>query len=64
MGVWSYAPTEYLYQWMRGATPISGATANTYTVTPAESGTSVSCRVTATNAAGSTSVLSNAIAVP
>ena len=64
MGVWSYAPTSYAYQWMHGATPISGATTSTYTVTPADSGTSVSCRVTATNAAGSASATSNAIAVP
>ena len=64
MGIWTYAPTEYEYQWMRGAAPIAGATASTYTVTPTDSGTSVSCRLTAINAAGSTSILSNAIAVP
>lgn len=64
MGNWTYAPTGYAYQWMRGATPIGGATTNTYVVTPTDSGTSVSCRVTASNAAGSTSISSNAIAVP
>lgn len=63
-GIWTYAPTEYEYQWMRGATPIAGATANTYAVTPTDSGTNVSCRLTAINAAGATSISSNAIAVP
>ena len=62
-GNWTYVPTSYAYAWLRGGTPIGGATAATYLLVAADSGTSVSCRVTATNAAGSTPVLSNAIAV-
>ncbi len=64
MGNWTNAPTSYAYQWLRGGTAIGGATANTYTVVGADSGTNVSCRVTASNAAGSTPAVSNAIAIP
>ena len=62
-GTWSYAPTSYARQWLRGGANIAGATATTYVLVAADSGTSVSCRVTATNPAGSTGVVSNAIAV-
>ena len=62
-GAWQYSPTSYAYQWRRGATPIAGATASTYVLQALDSGTSVSCQVTATNPAGSASALSNAIAV-
>lgn len=62
-GNWTYVPTAYAYQWLRGGATIAGATAATYVLVAADSGTSVSCRVTATNAAGSTPILSNAIAV-
>lgn len=63
MGNWQYAPTSYAYQWLRNGNVIAGATASTRLLVAADSGTSVSCRVTATNAAGSTPVTSNAIAV-
>jgi hypothetical protein len=63
-GNWTYVPTSYSYIWLRGAVPITGATTNTYVVQAADSGTNVSCRVTATNAAGSTNATSNSIAVP
>ncbi len=63
-GNWTYAPTSYAYQWRRGATNIAGATAATYLLVAADSGTTVTCQVTATNAAGSTPAsLSNGIAV-
>lgn len=62
-GTWSYSPTSYGYQWMRGGSAISGATSSTYLLAAADSGTSVSCMVTATNPAGSASMSSNAIAV-
>ena len=62
-GNWSYAPTSYAYQWRRGAVNIAGATTATHVLVAADSGTNVSCLVTATNAAGSTPVLSNAVAV-
>ncbi len=62
-GNWTYVPTNYAYQWLRGAAQISGATTSTYVLVAADSGTNVSCTVTATNAAGSTSIASNAKAV-
>jgi hypothetical protein len=63
MGNWQYAPTAYAYQWLRNGGAIAGATASTRVLVAADSGASVSCRVTATNAAGSTPITSNAIAV-
>jgi hypothetical protein len=62
-GTWSYAPTHYAYQWLRNGGNITGATAATYTLAAADSSNSISCRVTATNPAGSASSVSNAIAV-
>jgi hypothetical protein len=63
MGVWTYAPTAYAYQWRRGGSNIAGATSASYLLVAADSGANVSCAVTATNAAGSTLAVSNAIAV-
>jgi hypothetical protein len=62
-GTWTNSPTSYAYQWLRGGLSISGATSATYLLVAADGGTSVSCRVTATNAAGNTSIASNALAV-
>ena len=62
-GNWTYVPTSYTYQWRRGGTNIAGATAASYVLVAADSGTSVSCTVTAHNAAGATTINSNAIAV-
>jgi hypothetical protein len=62
-GNWTYVPTSYAYQWLRNGANIAGATAATRVLAAADSGTNVSCRVTATNAAGSTPIVSNAIAV-
>jgi len=63
MGNWTYVPTSYTYQWLRNGGNIAGATASTRVLAAADVGTNVSCRVTATNAAGSTSVNSNAVSV-
>jgi hypothetical protein len=62
-GTWTNSPTSFQYQWMRGGSNIAGATAAIYALVGADSGNNVSCRVTAINAAGSTSAQSNAIAV-
>ena len=62
-GTWSGGPT-FTYQWQRGVTNISGATAATYVLAPADPSKSISCIVTATNAAGSASAASNALAIP
>jgi hypothetical protein len=61
-GTWSYVPTNYAYQWKRGVTAITGATNSTYVIVAADQTNALSCVVTATNAAGSTSISSNATA--
>jgi hypothetical protein len=61
-GAWSYTPTTYTYQWLRSGAQIAGANAATYVLVAADSTKSISCQVTATNAAGSTTIGSNAIA--
>lgn len=62
-GVWTNSPTEILEQWQRAGVPIPGATGLQYALVGADSGNSIDVRETATNAAGSTSADSNAIAV-
>ena len=62
MGIWTNAPTSYTYAWQRAGTPISGATAATYTVVAADSTKAVGCIVTGTNGAGSTAApISNTV---
>ncbi len=55
------APSSFSYQWLRGGTEVAGAATASYG--PAAGG-SYSCRVTATNAAGSTVQTSAALEVP
>jgi hypothetical protein len=62
-GVWSNSPTSYTYAWYRGAVPIAGATGAVYALIGTDSGTNVSCRVTAHNAGGTATQASNAVAV-
>lgn len=45
-GTWYPVPTQLSYQWLRGSTPISGATAASYTVTAADAGSALSVQVT------------------
>ena len=61
-GTWTYGQA-YAYQWLRSGANIFGATNATYALVGADSGTNVSCQVTATNPAGSATAVSNAIAV-
>ena len=63
MGNWTGEPTSYVYQWQMGGTDIPGDGA-TLPVTSADVGNSVTCTVTASNAAGSTAAPpSNAVVV-
>jgi hypothetical protein len=53
-GAWSNTPTSYTYQWRRnGSTDIPGATTSTYILTQVDETNFIDCRVTATNASGS-----------
>ena len=65
-GTWSGSPAPaFAYQWLRDGSIIPLATANTYVVVEADAGHSLSCRVTATNSAGSASRPSaNSLPVP
>ena len=62
MGNWKYVPTAYEYQWLSGGVQIEGASESTYDAS-ANSGETLSCLLTATNAAGSTNALSNEVTV-
>ena len=59
-GTWTNSPT-LAYQWYRGATLITSATAATYVTVTADTGLAVTCRVTGTNPVGSAVGISNAI---
>jgi hypothetical protein len=60
-GTWTNSPTSYTYQWLRAGVAIAGATTNSHALVAADVGASLTCQVTAVNAAGQTSVASNAI---
>ena len=61
-GSWSGVPAPTLtYQWLRDAGVIAGQTAMTYTVVSGDVTKTITCRVTATNSAGSASANSNAL---
>ena len=52
VGAWTNSPDSYNYYWTRNGSDISGATSSTYTCQVADVGTTVACRVTATNGTG------------
>lgn len=54
-------PLTITQQWLRDGAAIPGATGTTYTLAAADVGALITCRETATNAAGSTSADSNAL---
>jgi hypothetical protein len=66
-GSWSDTTATVTFQWLRcdahfsGCTSIPGATAATYTLVAADVGHVLGASVTATNAAGSTTALSNGL---
>jgi hypothetical protein len=53
MGNWGNLPESYVYQWQSDGAAV-GDGSNTYLVDPTDSGKTVNCVVTATNAGGST----------
>jgi hypothetical protein len=61
-GTWNsddaYAPTSYSYQWKSGTTNV-GSNQNTYVTVSGDSGSTITCEVTAINQRGSTPVTSS-----
>ena len=55
------APITFSYQWLRNDVNISGQTSGTYLVVSGDLGASITCRVTATNIVGNTSLNTNNI---
>jgi O-acetyl-ADP-ribose deacetylase (regulator of RNase III) len=71
-GTWENDPTAYEYQWYLAsggeaeaiATPIEGATAQTYVIASYDRGGSLSCTVTASNSAGEETATSESVRIP
>jgi Ca2+-binding RTX toxin-like protein len=57
-GSWDHNPTRFAYRWNRGGVAINGATSPDYTLTSADGARSITCTVTASNSAGSSSAMS------
>ncbi|MDO9407577.1 hypothetical protein [Patulibacter sp.] len=62
-GSFSNTPTGYAYQWRRDGAAITGATGTTYALVAADAGRTISFAVTATNAGGSATAVSDGVAV-
>jgi hypothetical protein len=64
-GTWSGSPAPtFTYRWYRGSNPIipaAASTSHTYTITSADVGQSITCRVTGTNRVSSVDAISNFI---
>ena len=52
-GTWTNSPTGFAYRWLANAVAIGGATANTFLLTSAQIGNTITFEVTASNAGGS-----------
>jgi hypothetical protein len=69
-GAWVGRPTGFAYSWQRcdaageGCVAIEGATGTTYVVGAADAGRSLRVAVTASNAVGSTTAVSEPVALP
>ncbi len=61
-GTWTNTPTSYAYQWKVNGSNV-GTNTNSYTCVEADVTLDVTCVVTATNAAGSTGQVSNALTI-
>ncbi|GAA1925284.1 carboxypeptidase regulatory-like domain-containing protein [Nocardioides marmoribigeumensis] len=60
-GTWSQSGTTFAYQWLRGTTAITGATASTYKPTATDVGKQLRVRVTASKAGFSSSSAQSAL---
>ena len=64
-GTWTGVPTPtFAYEWLREGTAIASASAAAYTAVEADETHSLSCRVTASNSAGSAQATSASVKVP
>ena len=64
-GTWTGAPAPtFTFAWLRDGVVIPGATGSTYTLTSADAGHTITCRVTGANLGGSDSATSDGVAVP
>jgi hypothetical protein len=54
VGSWTGSPYQYIYEWLRGGTIISGATGSQYVITSSDLGNGIAVRVRAVNGGGST----------
>jgi hypothetical protein len=64
-GSWTNSPTAFAYLWSRDGTPIVGATHASYVVQRSDEGLTLTCAVTASNAAGAgLPATSHGVAVP
>ncbi len=59
-GTWTGRPA-FSYAWLRDGRPIDGARSSAHSVTSADAGHAIQCSVSATNAGGSVTALSNAV---
>jgi hypothetical protein len=57
-GQWEGNPTSFRWQWLRDGTPLGGATKTSYIPGRGDVAQQLTCRVTATNAGGSTTATS------
>lgn len=64
LGTWTPAPTTVRYQWLRGGTPIAGATGASYRAVPADAGKRLSVSVTAERAGYASATRTSAPAAP
>lgn len=64
VGTWDGTPTiTYAYRWTRNGSPISGATASTYTIQLADDGTTIRCEVQGSNAFGTSAYVASSNSV-
>jgi hypothetical protein len=64
-GSWTEAPSSFGYQWMLDGTALVGATKSTFKLSSADEGNTLTCAVTAVNAAGASKPATSAsVSVP
>ena len=64
MGEWTGEPDTYHYQFRRDVSTNIGTDSNEYSLTPADAGSTIDCKLEAVNTAGSAFSVSNGIAIP